>query len=61
MDMRYLNGPWDNNACRGYAIMAMRAAGVPEESIRETIGAMTETFDMYSVEEAATYYNGTAL
>lgn len=55
-DLRYLDGPWRNDACKGYAIMAMQRAGLDEETIRKVSGQMTWCFDDTTVEEAARYY-----
>lgn len=49
-------GPWSNDACKGYAIMAMVRAGLDPETIRDVSGAMTDCFDDTSVEEAGRYY-----
>lgn len=51
-----IEGPWNNDACKGYAIMAMVRAGLDPETIRDVSGAMTDCFDDTSVEEAGRYY-----
>lgn len=51
-----LEGPWRNDACKGYAIMAMERAGLDAETIRKVSSAMTGCFDDTSVEEAGRYY-----
>lgn len=51
-----LEGPWRNDACKGYAIMAMERAGLDDETIRKVSSAMTGCFDDTSVEEAGRYY-----
>lgn len=50
------DGPWRNDACVGYAIMAMNSVGLDAETIRDVIDAMTDCFDDTSVEEACRYY-----
>lgn len=52
----YIEGPWSNDTCKGYAIMAMRRAGLKEETIQKVSRKMTECFDDTTVEEAADYY-----
>lgn len=51
-----LGGPWRNDSCKGYAIMAMVRAGLDAETIRKVSDAMTDCFDDTSVEEAGRYY-----
>lgn len=51
-----LNGPWRNDACKGYAIMAMRGAGLDEQTIYKVGVEMTALFDSCTVEEAAKCY-----
>lgn len=53
----WLEGPWRNDSCKGYAIMAMMRAGLDEDTIRKVSSAMTDCFDGTTVEEAADYYN----
>ena len=48
--------PWNNDACKGYAIMAMKRAGLDAETIRKVNAAMTDCFDDTTVAEAARYY-----
>ena len=50
------DGPWRNDACMGYAIMAMKRAGLDDEAIRKVIGAMTDCFDDTTVDAAGKYY-----
>lgn len=57
-NLKYLEGPWRNDACIGYAIMAMRRAGLEEKDIRMVICQMAQCFDDTSVEEAALHYMG---
>lgn len=54
----WFEGPWRNDACKGYAIMAMRRAGLDEDTIRKVSYAMTDCFDDTTVVEAANYYIG---
>lgn len=53
---KIIEGPWNNDACKGYAIMAMNSVGLDAETIRDVIDAMTDCFDDTSVEEAGRYY-----
>ena len=57
-DPRYLDGPWNNDACKGYAIMAMERAGLNAETIRKVSQQMTWCFDDATVEEAKRHYYG---
>lgn len=57
-DPCYLDGPWRNDACKGYAIMAMERAGLDVETIRKVSRQMTWCFDDTTVEEAAKHYYG---
>lgn len=52
----WLDGPWRNDACKGYALMAMKRVGLDEETIRMVSGEMTRCFDDTTVAEAADYY-----
>ena len=52
----YIEGPWRNDACMGYAIMAMRRAEIDEETIRKVMSQMVWCFDDTTVQEAADYY-----
>lgn len=52
-DLRYLDGPWRNDACIGYAIMAMQRAGLSDKQIEKVMDAMVWCFDDTTVEEAA--------
>lgn len=55
-DLRFLDGPWRNDACKGYAIMAMQRVGLSEETIAKVSRQMTRCFDDTTVEEAAKHY-----
>lgn len=44
---------WSNNACEGYSILAMQAAGLDAKTIRRVLDQMRNYFDSVSVEEAA--------
>lgn len=48
-----LNGPWRNDACMGYALIAMQQAGLSKKDILAVLGLMEGNFDFVSVEEAA--------
>lgn len=52
-DLRYLDGPWRNDACMGYAIMAMQRAGLSDKQIEKVMDAMVWCFDDTTVDEAA--------
>lgn len=52
----WLEGPWRNDSCKGYAIMAMRRAGLDEYTILKVVYAMTDCFDDTTVAEAEQYY-----
>ena len=49
-------GPWRNDSCKGYAIMAMERAGLDEDTIRKVSATMTDCFDDTTVAEAGRYY-----
>lgn len=51
-----IEGPWNNDACKGYAIMAMKRAGLDAETIDKVSDAMTDCFDDTTVAEAGRYY-----
>lgn len=55
-DLRYLDGPWRNDACMGYAVMAMQRAGLDAKTIKRVMSEMTWCFDDTTVDEAARYY-----
>lgn len=44
---------WNNNACEGYAILAMQAAGLDRQTVRRVLNEMRGYFDSVSVDEAA--------
>lgn len=52
----WFEGPWRNDSCKGYAIMAMERAGLDVETIRKVSSEMTWCFDDTTVGEAARYY-----
>lgn len=43
---------WSNNACEGYAILAMQAAGLDAQTVCRVLDQMRACFDSVSVEEA---------
>ena len=51
-----IEGPWNNDACKGYAIMAMVRAGLDPKTIHKVSSAMTDCFDDTTVAEAGRYY-----
>lgn len=55
-DLSCLDGPWRNDACMGYAVMAMERAGLNAEKIKTVLEAMNRCFEDTSVSEAAQYY-----
>lgn len=55
-DLRFLDGPWRNDACVGYAMMAMRRTGVDDDTIQKVVHQMRWCFDDTTVEEAAAYF-----
>jgi len=57
-DLRYLDGPWRNDACKGYALMAMQRAGLDDYTINRVMHEMTWCFDDTCVAEAAKHYMG---
>ena len=50
------DGPWRNDACMGYALKAMRDAGIDEALIEKAMRCLVRSFDDVSVEEAAEFY-----
>ena len=56
--LEMLDGPWRNDACIGYAQMAMRRAGLDERTIWKALKELNRCFDDVSVEEAGAYYAG---
>ena len=53
-----LDGPWRNDACMGYAVMAMERAGLDVETIRKVSLEMARCFDDTTVDEACRHYVG---
>ena len=53
--MGCINGPWRNDACLGYAYLAMKRTGLEEDTIRKVLDEMARQFDFVSVEEAAAF------
>ena len=47
---------WSNNACKGYALEAMKAAGLSEEQRAEVLHQMSIAFDELTVDEAEQKY-----
>lgn len=50
------DGPWRNDACVGYAAMAMKHTGLDGDTISKVISAMTDCFDDTTVDAAGQYY-----
>lgn len=55
-DLRYLDGPWRNDACTGYLIEAMKRLGYSKEEIANVVTAQRMCFDDTTVEEAAHHW-----
>ena len=51
-----LDGPWSNAACKGYALDAMRSAGLDEETCEEVLYLMESSFDAMTTDEAGEFY-----
>ena len=47
---------WNDCACRGYAIMAMKEAELDRKTIERVIRAMDRIFNYVSVDQAEQYY-----
>lgn len=43
---------WTNDACYGYCIIALKAAGCTKKKINEVLHCLHLAFDEYTVEEA---------
>lgn len=52
----FRDGPWRNDACMGYAIMAMKRTGLNDDTISKVISTMTDCFDDTTVDAAGQYY-----
>lgn len=52
------DGPWRNDACMGYAILAMERAGLDYETMNRVLYEMKGAFDDTDIEGAAKKYNG---
>ena len=51
-----MEGPWRNDSCKGYAIMAMERADLDADTICKVSAAMTDCFDDTTVDAAGRYY-----
>lgn len=49
---------WDNNACKGYCIAALQAAGYTKEQISGVLEELTAAFENIGVDDAAKIRNG---
>ena len=47
---------WDNDACRGYAILAMQQVGLNDETIADVVHALRDAFSICTEEEAEKCY-----
>lgn len=50
--MSMLNGPWNNAACMGYCLIAMRRAGVNVKTQEKVLRELELSFDGVSIEDA---------
>lgn len=50
--LRYLDGAWSNDACRGYLILTLRKYGKSNDEIRQALDYLHTAFDQITVEEA---------
>lgn len=50
--MQEITHIWDNDACRGYCIKALNAAGLDEEQKRAVLRALEIAFDNFTIEQA---------
>ena len=48
---------WDNDACKGYCIQAMKWCGYNEDQIEQVLRALGDAFNEYTVEAAAKIQN----
>lgn len=48
---------WNNDACKGYCIMAMEDAGYNREQIRDVLRQFPAVFDFVSQDQAEAAYN----
>lgn len=57
IDILLSNGSiWSNDACYGYCIMAMEAAGYSRKQISDMLHHLHEIFDNVSPEDAESHY-----
>ena len=54
--LQWLDGPWSNASCIGYAIDAMKRLGYERVEIAQVVSAMKECFDDTTVKEAANHW-----
>lgn len=54
--MKEITHIWSNDACRGYCIAAMKAAGMTEEQINKVLSEMYYVFDEKTISEAEDIY-----
>ena len=55
-ELMELNGPWSNEACKGYVIAALEAMNAAPEEIQAVISSLSNQFEDMSVEEARNHY-----
>lgn len=49
---------WTNEACLGYAIMAMERQNLSRQQIQVVVDAMSRCFDQFTIKEAIKHYCG---
>lgn len=49
---------WTNEACLGYAIMAMERQNLSRQQIQVVVDAMSRCFDQFTIKEAIKHYRG---
>lgn len=52
-----LQEKWNNAACLGYALKALKSLGYSENEIEKIITEIGKQFDQLSIEDAAELYN----
>ncbi len=51
-----MEAEWNNYACLGYIIAAMRSKGIDDETIQQVVRGAQTQFDRLTIEEAADVY-----
>lgn len=55
-ELALLDGPWSNNACCGYVLIALKGAGKSPEEINEIMRLLYSSFEDYTTEDAKKIY-----